>query len=251
MIFHLTAFLFTLGFFFFLRWITGTSIEPSWSFYLSTTVPLIILSIVAARQLSNRLVAAYLPSVVAFSTPLLLSLIDSGIQQEIFIWGASVLYYFALLSIYRLNSAPEDQTARAMQNMVALGSLLFGYAGSYGLYLNFEIPLWLLMLVFFFATFLVSFQTLLSVVSGRRRMALLASLVLGIVFAELVWLLHFWPFGYLTTGMVTLLLFYWLWRVAFDVLRKQFSQKQFLVESLLLLALLVLLLATSPWRMVV
>lgn len=251
MIFHVAIFFYSLLFFLFLTWITERASVPSWTFYLSTIIPLLILSGVAAKRLVGRLISAFLPGVVAFSAPLLLSLIDESLRQQIFIFGASGLYYFSLLGIYRLHTAPCDQTARAMQNVAALGSLFFVYAASYGLYLNYEVPLWLLMAVFYGATFVVSFQTLLALAPERKSFILLLSTCLGLIFGEFIWLLHFWPFGYLTSGTATLLLYYWIWKVVFDALRGNFSQKGFLIESLILLGLLILLLTSSPWRMVV
>lgn len=251
MLFHIVIFFYSLLFFFFLNWITQGASEPSWTFYLSTIIPLLVLSLVAAKRLSNRSIDAFLPGVVAFSAPLLLSLIDSTLEQRIFIIGASGLYYFSLLGIYRLHTSPTDQTARAMQNVAALGSLFFVYAAAYGLYLNYAVPLWLLMAVFYGATFVVSFQTLLALAPDRKSYILLVSTCLGLVFGEFIWLLHFWPFGYLTSGIATLLLYYWLWKVVFDALRGNFSQKGFLIESIVLFFLLLLLLSSSPWRMVV
>lgn len=251
MIFHVAIFFYTLLFFLFLNWIVVGANVPSWTYYFSTILPLIVLSVIAAKRLSNRYIDAFLPGVVAFSVPLLLSLIDLPLQQNVFIIAASGLYYFSLLGLYRLHFNPKDQTARAMQNVAALGSLFFVYASAYGLYLNYEVPLWLLMAVFYGATLVVSFQTLLALVPDRRTYILLVSACLGLIFGELVWLLHFWPFGYLTTGIATLLCYYWLWKVVFDALRGSFSQKRFLIESAILMALLILLLLSSPWRMVV
>lgn len=251
MIFHLGVFLFTLAFYGFLAWVTRDPITPSWSFYFMTAIPLMVLSVAAARHLSGRLISAYLPGVVSFSTPLLLILVDAGFQQEAFIILASGLYYLSLLGIYRLSQNPEDPTARAMQHLGALGSLLFLYAAAYGFYLNFNVPLSLLMLVYFAATAMISFQTLLGLQRDQRRYVLLLSVIFGFVFGQLAWFLQFWPFGYLTTGTATLILYYWLWTAVADTLRKDFSEKRFLSESVVLLVLLFALLVSSPWRLTV
>ena len=251
MIFQITAFVFAAIFFSFLTWVTKEPIIPSWTWYLSVILPLIFLSALAATRLTGRVLAAYLPGVVVFSVCLLLSLIDLKYQQKMFILVGSGIYYFSLLALYRLHHAAQDQTARAMQNLAALGSLLFVYAAAYGLYLNFEVPLWLLMLVFFLSSFIVSYQTLRGISFRPRRYVLLMSLILGSIFGELVWILHFWPFGYLTTGMITLLLFYWMWKVALDALRGNFRERIFLFETLALGGLIVLLLFSTPWRIMV
>lgn len=203
----------------------------------------------ASRRLTDKWYPAFLPSVVSFSTLLLLSLIDVVFEQRVFVWFATILFYSALLGIYRLKLIPTDETARALLNMAALASLFFTYAAAYGLYLNYTVPLALLMLVFFLVTSIVAFQTLYWAGRDDAREILLTALALGMVMGELIWVVHFWPFGYLTIGATMLLFFYALWRVAIDLLRGTVVWKKLLIESVILLALLALLLATSPWRM--
>lgn len=251
MIFHFGVILYTGLFFGFLAFLAERPIVPEWSWYILATLPLMTLSFFAVKRLTGRLLGVFLPLVLATSTPLLFSLIDREIEKRIFIVASAGVYYLALLATYRLQSAPEDRTARAMQNTTAFSALFLLLAAADGFYLNFAVPLWLLLLVFFLAVFAVSFQTLLGAARERRRIVFVTSVILGSLFAELAWIAHFWPFGYLTTASLLLVLYYWIWRVAYDTLRDRFLARSFVIESAVLLALLMLLLISSPWRIAV
>jgi hypothetical protein len=75
------------------------------------------------------------------------------------------------------------------------------------------------------------------------------SLALGAVMGELVWTVHFWPFGYLTIGSAMLIFFFLMWRCILDLLRDNFVWRRMAIESIILVLLLALLMLTSPWRM--
>lgn len=226
------------------------SIVPAWSFYFLACGSLIALSIIAARKLTGRWYTAYLPSTLAFSVPLLLSLIDRGFETRVFIIAASSLYYLALLGVYRLHQLPEDKTARAMLNLAALGSLFFVFAATYGLYLNYEVPLALLLGAYFCASFIVSFQTLFAATNHQAaQRALILSFVIGLLVTELMWAVHFWPFGYVTVGVAMLISFFVFWKYALDQLQGTFTWRRAWHEGVILLALFVLLLLTANWSL--
>ncbi|TXH01993.1 MAG: hypothetical protein E6P95_00845 [Candidatus Moraniibacteriota bacterium] len=253
MLFHFKVFFFAVLFFVSLLIISERPVVPSWNFFLLTAGSLIALSVIAAHKLTDFWYTAYLPSTLALSVPLLLSLIDRGFETRVFIIAASVLYYGALLGIYRVRQNPEDKTARALLNVAALASLFFVFTAMYGLYLNYEVPLAILLGVYFFSSFMVTFQTLYGAAGSKKRevkLILLFAFSLGMIITELMWVVHFWPFGYLTIGVSMLINFFFLWRIAFDCIRDQFSWRQTIEESLALLVLLGLLVMTSPWNLV-
>lgn len=249
MIFHFTVFLFSIIFFGMLSFLIREPIVPAWSWYSLSTLTFVLLSLAASRKLTDKWYPAFLPSVVAFSTLLLLSLIDSAFEQRIFAWVATILFYTALLGIYRLKLIPTDKTARALLKTVALASLFFTYSAAYGLYLNYAVPLALLMLVFLLATAIVSFQTLYWAGRDDIHQVLISALSLGMIMGEIIWAVHFWPFSYLTVGASMLIFFYLLWRMTLDLLRRSFVLKRMLIQLVILILLLALLLITSPWRM--
>lgn len=248
MIFHFTVLLFSVIFFGMLTFLVREPIVPSWTWYSLSLLVFVMLSLTSSRKLTGKWYPAFLPSVVSFGTLLLISLIDIHFEQQVFVWVTTLLFYMSLLGIYRLKLIPTDQTARALLTSAALASLFFTYAAAYGLYLNFDIPLALLMLVIFLVSSVVAFQTLYWAGQDNSRVVLLSSLALGMVMGELIWGVHFWPFGYLTVGSTMLTLFFLMWRLMFDLLRESFAWKRFYVETIILVLLLVLLLVTSPWR---
>ncbi len=248
MLFHFTVLFFSVLFFVALLFLSERDIVPAWSFYITACGSLIVLSVIAARKLTDRWYTAYLPSTLAFSVPFLLSLIDRGFETRIFIIAASGLYYLALLGVYRLHQSPEDKTARAMLNLAALASLFFVFAATYGLYLNYEVPIALLLGVFFSASFIVAFQTLFAARGDKdARQVLVTAFVIGLLMTELMWIIHFWPFGYVTIGVVLTVLFFIFWNASVDFIRGEFSPRRFLGEGALLLALLSLLLLSVRW----
>ncbi len=248
MVFHFTVFLFSAVFYGMLMVLLQEPIVPSWSWYSSTISVFVMLSMVASRKLTEKWYPAFLPSVVSFSTLLLLSLIDVVFEQRVFVWVATGLFYAALLGIYRLKLSPGDETARALLNTAAFASLFFTYAAAYGLYLNYTVPLALLMFVFFLATAIIAFQTLFWAGHDDFLEVLLTVLALGTILGELIWVIHFWPVGYLTVGASMLIFFYLLWHLAFDFFRGTVNGKKIFIETGILLILLALLLVTSPWR---
>lgn len=250
MLFHFTVLFFSVLFFLALLFMSERSIVPAWSSYLFSCGSLIALSIIAARKLTNRWYTAYLPATLAFSVPFLLSLIDRGFETRVFIIAASALYYLALLGAYRLHQSPEDKTARAMLNLAALASLFFVFAATYGLYLNYEVPLALLLGVFFATSFVVAFQTFFAATAPKdTRRSLLLAFVMGILMTELMWVVYFWPFGYVTIGAVMLIHFFILWNMSVDNLRHEFNLVRTLREGAMLLGLLALLLVTAHWSL--
>lgn len=251
MLFHFTVLFFSVLFFAALLFMSEQPVVPAWSFYLEACGSLIVLSIVAARKLTDRWYTAYLPSTLAFSVPLLLSLIDRGFETRTFIIIASGLYYLSLLGVYRLHQAPTDKTARAMLNLAALASLFFVFTATYGLYLNYEVPLTLLLGVFFSASFTVAFQTLFAAAYPRDlRRTLLFAFIIGLLMTELIWVVYFWPFGYVTVGVALLTFFFVFWNASIDCLRDEFDWRRSLREGMLLVLLFGLLLLSAHWSLI-
>ncbi len=251
MIFHFAIFFWTAVFFLGLELVAASPIDLSWGGYLLSVVPLVIISFVAARRLTKRFSDASLPGVLSFTVPTLLLLVDHPAERQAFISISTLMYYFALLGVYRLRHAPQDQTAQAFLNAAALAAMFFFYAGLYGFYLNFSFPLWGMMLLYFFGTAFVSYETFIALEREERRRMVLYSLLLGLAMGEMVWIMSFWPFGYLTTGALGLMIFFILWEVAFDVFRRTLSLRKALIHFLLFFGLMILLAVSSPWRILV
>ncbi len=219
-----------------------------WNWYIFTIFPLVAISFIAAKRVTHRLIDAAIPVLLSITAPVLLSLIDAPVERKIFVGVAGSMYYLALLALYRLRSAPGDQTAQAMLSSAVMAAVFFFYSGIYGFYVNFNFPLWGLMALFFFGTAAVSYELLVNHEKRDRRRALLYSLVLGLIVGECAWTFGFWPFGYLTTGALALVLYAILWDITFAAFYGKLSLRGVVTNMVLLLALVLILLSSTPWH---
>jgi len=216
---------------------------------------LFLLSVVAAVyqiaiKIGKKSEMTPIPIVFVLSSSTLLFLIDSPFQQQIFILLISALYYFIHLSIYRLRFCLHDQTARGIVSAGAIGALFLFYAASYGIYINFAIDLWILMIFFLLVTISTTFQYLILTDRGKNEV-LRYSIVLGLIMSEIAWVVNFWPFGYLTTGVITLIFYYVFWDITQAHFLSMLSKKRVVSVLLLVVVLVGMVLLTSKWVAVV
>jgi len=144
----------------------------------------------------------------------------------------------------------RDKTARGIIAAGSIATFFLFYALSYGIYLNFDIPLWVLMLVLTFVTILVSFQYFW-LINENKKHVLNYSLVLGLVMAEIIWVLNFWPFGYLTTGVITLIFYYVFWDLVRCHFLDELSKKRVVANMIFFGFLVALVLSSARWLPVV
>lgn len=251
MIFHFTILLWSLIFSLGLWFVAQGEVILQWSWYFSVILPLVFISIIAAERVTHRIVDAALPILLSVTAPVLLSLIDAPIERELFVIIAGGMYYLGLLALYRLRSAPTDQTAQSLLSTVIMATMFFFYSGIYGFYVNFNFPLWGLMALFFLGTGAVSYQALVSRERRNRWRSLFYSLVMGLIMGECAWAFGFWPFGYLTTGALALILYAILWDVTFMAFYGTLSLKRAIMRILFLLTCVLLILASTPWHILV
>lgn len=251
MIFHFSVFFWSVVFGLGLELVLYTPIFVSWSWYFFAIFPLILASLVASHRLTGRFADAFIPILLSLASPTLLSLIDHPGQQQLFVFLSVVMYYFALLGNYRLRHAPTDKTGEAFLNTAALAAMFFFYAGLYGFYLNFSFPLWGLIIISFLGTALTSYETFLSVDRRERRRVILYSALLGLIMGEMMWVMSLWPFGYLTTGALGMIFYFILWDISFDAFRQSLSLRKAGTRILFFFGLTILLLVSSPWRILV
>lgn len=188
-----------------------------------------------------------LPIFFALSASSLLYLITLDYEQQTFILLASAMNYLALFGAYRLGKYEKDQTAKGMNMAATSATIFFTYAGAYGLYLNFLVPLYILMSGFFLITFLVSYQYFSIICHDGKRPAAIYSLVLGLSLTEIAWTINFWPFGYLTTGVIALILYYVLWSIVQSHFLGLLSKKRTIGNLVFFSVLIAVVLLTSKW----
>jgi len=203
-----------------------------------------------AHRISKRATMTPIPIIFFLGSLGLLYFINSPIQQHIFICIASAIYYFSHLGMYRLRTYDKDQTARGIVGATALAAIFFAYCTIYGIYLNFVFPLWALMLAFLCISTLVSFQYLW-LIKKDKQSVWSYSLVLGLVMTEIAWVMNSWPFGYLTTAVVTLMFYYVFWDMVQSHFLGLLSKKRVVANMVFFGILAAIVLGSSHWLPVV
>lgn len=242
MLFHLSVFFAALVFAAILALIGSQPAFVGWA-----VLAILALSVRHAFTFGRNLPAlANIPVVLSVSSAFLLLFVNAPMERGVFVLFSSISYYILILGLYRLSRAPQDMSARAMIAMTAMVTTFFYFSVAYGLYLNFNIPLWLFMLVYGAGTFAVMYQAML--LSGASvKIASVYSLVAALSLSEIAWVVNFWPFGYLTSGVVTLMFFYVLFDLAQSNVFGTLSKRRSLAHAGMFCALLVMVLYSSRW----
>ena len=218
--------------------------KPNW--VVLVVVILFFISLVEGRRMGKSWLFSVLPVFFTLSSTALLYLIASFLEQQVFIFLSSIMYYFSLFGAFRLGEYRGDQTARGMNMAAALATIFFAYASAYGLYLNFLVPLWLLMLTYLLVTFFVSFQYF-SIIEIDKIKIWVYSLLLALIMAEIIWTMNFWPFGYLTTGVIALILYYILWDLSQIYLLNILSKRRVVANMIFFSIIIVCVLLSAKW----
>lgn len=206
---------------------------------------LFVFSAYHGSKLGKKWFFAILPVFFTISSAALLYLITLAFEKHIFIALSSGLYYLSLLGAYRLGKYPKDLTAKSMNIAAASATLFFAFSGAYGFYLNFLVPIYYLMLFYLAVTFLVSYQYF--ILTKEAQKTVLYSSILALLMAEIVWMLNYWPFGYLTTGSIALILYYVLWELARSHILNQLSRRRVIFNMLFFSFLVCVVLLSSKW----
>ena len=221
------------------------------NFIIVITVILLFFSIWEGKVLGKKWRSVLTPAVFSISSVALLYLIDASATKQIFISLSFIMYYLLCLGIWRLKNCSGDQTASGLVMAAAATAILFFYSATYGIYLNFFVPLWVLMLLYLAATFLVSYQYFRILKDGNRKLVCTYSLVLGLIMAEIAWVINFWPFGYLTAGIISLIFYYILWDLNRSYFLNVLSKKRFVANVIFFGFLMGIVLLSSKWLPVV
>lgn len=207
---------------------------------------LLLMAMFQGWKIGHKWKFSVLPISFVLSSVALLYLVTIRYEQQAFIILASGMYYLSLLGAYRLSLYENDQTARGMNMAATVSTIFFTYASAYGLYLNFLVPLYYLMLVYLLITLFVSYQYF-SIIYPHKKMVWAYSFLIALAMAEIIWTINFWPFGYLTSGVVALILYFVLW----DIIQSHFLNiltKKRVVSNLIFFSILTsLVLLSSKW----
>jgi len=258
MFFHILIFLYSIVFLFIVEFATTDFANGMFSSLLEKGLWVEVLIFVAlfgyffqvARSVSRRISMTPLPMLFVISTIGLLYFAQSGKQQQTLIAICTIGYYFIHLALYRMRVYQKDQTAHGLISAGSIATIFLFYSTAYGIYLNFDIPLAIFMLVMMLATTIISFQYFW-IINRDKKNVLNYSLVLGLVMAEIVWVLNFWPFGYLTTGAITLIFYYVFWDLVQCHFLNELSKKRVVTNLVFFGVLVALVLSSTQWLPVV
>jgi hypothetical protein len=208
---------------------------------------LLAFSIYESRKLGGKWKYSVLPAFFSVSSVSLLYLIALSYEQQIFVILASSMYYLSMLGAYRLGQYGGDKTAIGMNMAATASTIFFTYASAYGIYLNFLVPLYFLMIAYLIVTLLVSFQHFSIIRKNSNESAWVYSFVLALAMAELIWAMSYWPFGYLTTGTIALILYYVIWDVIQNYFMDSLSKKRVIGNMALFIVLISFILISAKW----
>jgi hypothetical protein len=196
--------------------------------------------------------SAIVPTLFSLSTIILLFFISLPRERHLFIFLSTLVFYLAILGIYRLRQYAGDVTAQSMLSLVAMTTLFFLFSAFYGIFLNFQRFTELaLMLSFGISAFLTGLSIFSRSFRSELRKAWFYSLILGFFAAQVAWIGSFWPFSYLTAGVLTLMFISPLWDMIQSEMFGGFSKGRLAIHILLILALTALVLSSSEWLQVV
>lgn len=204
--------------------------------------------LVGIKAIAGKLRFFVLPFFLTLGAVLLLPLIDSPAEARAFVILSAGVFYLAVLGSYRLGQYDQDKTAKAMINLATLATLFCWFASSYGWYLNIVLSVWIIMLIFAVVAFFVSYQSFLANrLALNRHQRIVYAVFLAYLLAGTVWMQNFWPFGYLTTGVIALIIYYSAWDLIRDYFLDNLTVKKIVFNSFFLVGSVLVVLLSARW----
>jgi hypothetical protein len=278
MLLKLNAFLFSLIF------ITALEISVfKETMFFAILFFLIVFSILVVWPMAGKMRFLAIPFFLSLGSLSLLYLIDGIIEKQVFVVLSGIVYYLALLGAYRLRLYESDQTAQGMVNLATLATGFFWFVSNYGWYLNFTISAWSLVITFVGSTFLIGLPSLRIISEASRKIkeravkntlktkkerdkfseendfcterdylkVIMLNFVISLIMGQTIWALALLPFGYLTTGVIALIIYFVLWdMVRISILGIQ-SKKSIVINVGLSIIAVSGILFSAQWALVV
>ncbi len=216
---------------------------------LSVIAVLMVITAIVTSMSGHRVLFALLPLSILFTAVIMQYFIDPLWERVFFGIGTSLVYYISLLSIVRLQQQPKDHTAQTLFSISLIATVFFFYSGWYGIYINFDVPLWAFILVVALFIFSTTFASLFSYSTHLLRILLYSSII-AFAMAQIAWMMNFWPFGYLTNAAINLVFYYVFWDLVLMNFLHQLSKKRFLTTVSIAIVLFFLVLLTSRWTLI-
>lgn len=213
---------------------------------LILAIALSLYSFYAIRKISRIYSPVFIGIIYSFSSIMLYYLIDSFAEKQIFFVLNSIIFYFYAIGYYRLGKYEKDETARGIIASMLMATTFLFITSFYGLYLNFAISQWIFMLTVFFCISLLNYNYF-SLLIQDKKTNWLYSLSIGAAMSQIAWVINFWPFGYLTTGVIVLMLYYVFWDMTQSNFLNLLSKKRIMANIALFIVLITLVLISSRW----
>ncbi len=207
---------------------------------------LLIVTFYTTHIIGRNFIFTIIPIGIITSSLALLYFIDSNFKRSFFAIGVGIVYYSALLGINRMKNNSRDITAKTFFSISIISTIFFFFAAFYGVYINFEIPLWFFLSISVVFLFFITFASL-KVYSKNIYRAFLGSAIISFLIVQIMWMMNFWPFGYLTNASVIVLFYYIIWDMFIMVFTITLYKKRVLNNIIIGLSLLFMLLFTSRW----
>jgi hypothetical protein len=225
-------------------------VYPDQAFWIEGIFAAVLL--IGIRLIARNFRFFFLLVILILGALLLLPLIQSPAEAKAFIILTSGVFYLAVLAGYRLRKYDKDQTAKAMVNLAALATLFCWFTSVYGWYLNIEMSVWTIMAIFAVVTFLVSFISItINKLEINRYQRVLYSVYLSYLIAGSIWIQDSWPFGYLTTGVVTLIIYYAGWDIIRNYFMGKLTAKKVVFNLIFLVGMASILFLSTKWYPVI
>jgi hypothetical protein len=208
----------------------------------------LLILLVSVKAISRKYFHSVIPAFLAAGTALLLPLIDSLAEKKAFIVLSVGIFYLAILGAYRLGKYEKDLTAKAMLNLAALSVLFCWFASAYGWYLNIAIPVWMIMTIFAVVSFSISYALfVINQLKMNQHQRFLYAIFMAYLSAGSIWIQNFWPFGYLTTGVITLIIFYSGWEIIKNYFLEKLTLRRLTTTIIFLAGAATLVLLSARW----
>jgi hypothetical protein len=208
--------------------------------------------VIAVRLIAKRWKFTILPAVLILGSVLLLSLIDPVFEMNLFIAFSALAFYLTALAGWRLEQYEKDETAKAMYNVATVAALFCWYAAAFGWYLNpsMSFPIWILLAVLSIVTLFVSLASFaVNQIDPEKR--LVYGVFLVFLVAQTAWIQNFWPFGYLTTGVITLIIYFVGWELILSFFVNKLTARAAFFKIIFLAGSMALILLSSKWYPVI
>lgn len=251
--------------------------------FFAVLIFLVFFSILVVWPMAGKMRFLAISFFLSLGSLSLLYLIDGRIEKQVFVTLSGIVYYLALLGAYRLRMYESDQTAQGMVNLATLATGFFWFVSNYGWYLNFTISAWSLVITFVGSTFLIGLPSLRIISEASRKIkeraikktlktkkerekaleesdfcaerdylrVMMLNFVISLIMGQTIWALALLPFGYLTTGVIALIIYFILWdMVRMNILGIQ-SKKPIVINVVLSIIAVSGILFSAQWALVV